>query len=45
MSDENLRSEDDDKIPWHFWIAIVLIGLYLAFRFIQLTILALRAIF
>lgn len=37
--------EDEPTIPWHFWIAVVLIGLYLGYRFIQLLVLAGRAIF
>ncbi|HMS25734.1 MAG TPA: hypothetical protein PKB15_08650 [Acidimicrobiia bacterium] len=37
--------DDDPKIPWHFWIGVSLAGIYLGYRFVQMLILAIRAIF
>ncbi|MBP9114766.1 MAG: hypothetical protein KBF89_00290 [Acidimicrobiia bacterium] len=28
--------KDDTKIPWHFWLVVGLIALYLVFRFVQI---------
>ena len=36
---------DDPKIPWHFWIGVSLAGIYLGYRFVQMLILAIQAIF
>ncbi len=38
-------SDLDGKIPWHFWILVVLVSLYLAYRLIQLGIMAFQSIF
>lgn len=35
-SDEQAADEDDAKAPWHFKLMIVLLVLYLAWRFYQL---------
>lgn len=40
-----VEDEDDPKIPWHFWIGVGLVCLYLGFRLIQGLILGFNAIF
>lgn len=30
--------EDEPKIPWHFWLCVVLFALYLVYRFVQILI-------
>jgi hypothetical protein len=30
--------EDDVKIPWHFWLLVVLFGLYMGLRLIQIIV-------
>ncbi len=43
--EDQVMIEDDPKIPWHFWIGVSLAGIYLGYRFIEVLILAVQAIF
>ena len=55
MSDEVSKSppqlsEDEDleldtKIPWHFWVIVCLVVIYLGYRLVQMLILGFNAIF
>lgn len=38
MESEEFENEDNTKIPWHFWLLVILFGLYLAFRFFQIIV-------
>jgi hypothetical protein len=38
-------SLDDSKIPWHFWIGVTLVGLYLVYRVIELVVMGFTNIF
>lgn len=35
IADTNDVEEDDAKIPWHFWVLVVALVVYLGWRFIQ----------
>lgn len=37
--------DDDPKIPWHFWIGVVLVGIYLGYRFVQLIVMGFTNLF
>ena len=55
MSDDDLKnpsqlSENEDfeldtKIPWHFWVIVCLVVIYLGYRLVQMLILGFNAIF
>lgn len=49
-SDESVPADfdedlDDVKIPWHFWVLVGLVGLYIGWRFIQLGVNAWQNLF
>lgn len=38
-------TDDEPKIPWHFWIGVALVALYLFYRLIQGLIFVYKSIF
>ena len=36
IADTDADEDDGGKIPWHFWVLVVALVIYLGWRFIQL---------